>query len=253
MTDTTNPGTQPADIAERFTTGAWAFTPEVADVFPEHVRASVPYYDAVQDLIAETADWLLPTNGLIADLGAATGTTVQRIAQRHPQRHIRAILYDTEPAMLDSARRTLKDATLGSVDYDTTPIQNGPLKHTHADLTVSLFTLQFLPFPDRVTALRNARLAAADTGALIVAEKVRPIDSRWAEIACDASHDWKAAHGIDDTAIRAKARALRGVLTPYPQSTLTRAVTDAGWCKPETLFRWHNWLVIGAFATESGH
>jgi tRNA (cmo5U34)-methyltransferase len=247
--DTTAPA---EDIAERFPTGAWEFTPEVTDVFPEHVRASVPFYDAIQDLVAEASDWLLPDDGLVVDLGASTGTTAHRIATRHPTRHLRATLYDQERSMLDRAAETLADASNLTAAYVQTDIRRDRLDHEDADLTLALFTLQFLPVPDRVQVLRNARLGAAPTGALIVAEKVRPPDSRWAEIAGDASHDWKAAHGITDGAIRAKARALRGVLQPYPESTLIQAVTDAGWCCPEVLFRWHSWLVLGAFATPTG-
>lgn len=245
-TDTSGP-----DIAERFNTGGWEFTPEVANVFPEHVRASVPFYDAIQDLVAEASDWLLPDGGLIADLGASTGITVDRIADRHPERAVRAVLYDNQPSMLDRAVEHLTDRTNLSVEYRVTDIKQ-PLKHADADLTLSLFTLQFLPLRYRVTALRNARLCSSETGALLIAEKVRAPDSRWAEIANDASHDWKASHGIPDTAIRAKARALRGVLQPYPESTLTQAVQAAGWCCPEVLFRWHSWLVLGAFATPTG-
>lgn len=240
------------DIAETFSTGAWQFTREVVDVFPEHVRASVPFYDAIQDIVAEASDWLLPTGGLLADLGASTGTTVHRIATRHPHRRIRAVLYDLQQAMLDRATDNLADAPTGHIDYVQGRIEE-PLKHADADLTLALFTLQFLPLRDRLGALRNARLCSSETGALIIAEKVRPTDSRWAEIATDASHDWKADHGITDTAIRAKARALRGVLTPYPHSALAQAVTAAGWCAPEVLFRWHNWLVLGAFATLTGY
>jgi len=72
------------DIAETFGVGAWQFTPEVADVFDDHVRASVPHYDVIQDLVAECADWLVPAGGLVADLGAATGVTARRIAARSP-------------------------------------------------------------------------------------------------------------------------------------------------------------------------
>ncbi|MFF4403825.1 methyltransferase domain-containing protein [Streptomyces sp. NPDC001404] len=240
------------DIAERFNTGAWSFTPEVADVFPEHVRASVPFYDAIQDLVAEAADWLLPDGGLVVDLGAATGITVHRIATRHPERTLRAVLYDNEPSMLDRASKALADVSNMAVEYVTANIETTAFTHTNADLTLSLFTLQFLPLPDRVTALRSARLAASTAGALLVAEKVRAPDSRWAEIGNDASHDWKATHGITDAAIRAKSRALRGVLMPYPESTLVQAVIAAGWCCPEVLFRWHSWLVLGAFATRTG-
>jgi tRNA (cmo5U34)-methyltransferase len=238
------------DIAERFDTGGWEFTPDVAEVFDDHVRASVPHYDVIQDLVAETTDWLVPAGGLVADLGASTGASARRILERHPGRGIRFALYDEQPAMLDQAEAELKKHS-GEHDVllSATRIQEGPLVHVDADLTLCLFTLQFLPQEERVTALRLARECSAETGALIVAEKIRPIDSRWSEIGTDVAHDYKAARGISDAAIRAKSRALRGVLRPYPQQTTMQAMTAAGWHAPEVLFRWHSWAVIGAFAS----
>jgi tRNA (cmo5U34)-methyltransferase len=237
------------DIAEQFTAGSWEFTPAVAEVFDEHVRASVPFYDAIQDLVAEASDWLVPAGGLVVDLGAATGVTVAAIMDRHPERDVRAVLYDEQPAMLSQATaRLIEPIAADRVALHAQRIQGGPLRHENADLTLALFTLQFLSPADRRTALTLARESAGDTGALIVAEKLRPVDVRWAEIASEVSHDWKSAHGIEASAIRAKARALRGVLMPLPLSELTSAIRAAGWHSTEVLFRWHQWAVVGAFA-----
>jgi tRNA (cmo5U34)-methyltransferase len=241
------------DIAERFPSGGWEFTAEVADVFDEHVRASVPFYDAMQNILAEASDWLVPAGGLVADLGASTGTTVAAIMQRHPERQIRAALYDEQASMIDKARKRLYDLRVppARVSFHERRVEIGPLDHEHADLTTILFTLQFLPLPDRQAVLSAAFRAAAPTGALLVAEKIRPIDVRWAEIAAEVSHDWKAEHGITADAIRAKARALRGVLTPYPLSVLLAMISDAGWRSPSVLFQWHQWVVVGAFTREA--
>jgi tRNA (cmo5U34)-methyltransferase len=238
-----------ADVAESFDTGGWEFNAAVVDQFPEHVRASVPFYEQIQGLVAEVSDWYLPSGGVLADLGASTGVTVGQVLRRHPDRVITAHLYDQQPLMLERAQKSLA-TVIGTrrAWYHCQRIQE-PLAHTDADLTVCLFTLQFLPLADRVEALRLARQAAAGTGVLLVAEKIRPTDSRWAEIANDVSHDYKSVHGIADSAIRAKARALRGVLIPYPEYTLRNVITEAGWQAPEVLFRWHSWVVMGAFAT----
>ena len=237
------------DVAERFGPGGWQFTPAVADVFGEHVRASVPHYDLMQAMIAEAADWLVPAGGHVADLGSATGITCCAIAHRHPEREIVFDLYDESPAMLKRAELALRELGNQRVLTHECRIEKGPLSHVAANLTVCLFTLQFLADPaDRIRALSLAREHAAPGGALIVAEKIRPRDVRWAEIACDASHDWKAARGISDSAIRAKARALRGVLIPATAEQLARQIADAGWTVPEPLFRWHQWSLLGAFA-----
>lgn len=241
-----------ADVAEGFGPGAWQFTPDVADVFGEHVRASVPFYDAMQQIVAEASDWLVPANGHVADLGAATGITCCAIAARHPERRIGFDLYDESEAMLKHAETNLRAVPdLGGhrTVTHTTRIEQGPFQHSPADLTLALFVLQFLPSSaDRVRALKMAREHAADGGALIVAEKVRLADVRWAEIAADVSHDWKAERGISDAAIRAKARALRGVLIPSTVQQLAAMIRAAGWASPEVLFRWHQWALVGAFA-----
>jgi tRNA (cmo5U34)-methyltransferase len=240
------------DVAERFGPGGWQFTEGVADVFGEHVRASVPHYDQMQQLVAQASDWLVPVDGHVADLGASTGITCCAIAARHPERRIRFDLYDESEAMLAHAETNLRAVPeMGGHRHVThvCRVEKGPFQHGPADLTLLLFVLQFLPSSsDRVATLGMARERAAPGGALIVAEKVRPIDSRWAEIAVDVSHDWKAEHGVADAAIRAKARALRGVLIPSTVEQLAGQIRAAGWTSPEVLFRWHQWQLVGSFA-----
>lgn len=236
------------DVAEQFDAGAWEFTPGVAAVFDDHVRQSVPHYDLIQDLVTDAAAWLLPAGALHADLGASTGTTSDAILSRYPERALRSVLYDESPAMLARAVERLTGPVAdGRVSVHTQRVQDA-LKHTGADLTTALFLLQFLPWSARVPVLRAAREASAATGALLVAEKLRPVDSRWAEIANASSHDWKAGHGIDAGAIRAKERALRGVLIPDALPALISRIRSAGWHSPEVLFRWHSWVLVGAFA-----
>jgi hypothetical protein len=131
-------------------------------------------------------------------------------------------------------------------------VQDG-LAHSEADLTLALFFLQFLPWRERVQVLGMALHAASDNGAILIAEKVRPTEVRWAEIAADCSHDWKEQHGISDAAIRAKARALHGVLVPHTVADLSHALAATGWEQPEVLFRWHQWVLVGAFTRRGCH
>jgi tRNA (cmo5U34)-methyltransferase len=235
-----------SDIADRFPAGGWEFTPEVTEVFDEHVRASVPYYDDIQAMVAEFSDWLLPDGGMFVDLGASTCTTLETICARHPNRRVRAELYDEEPSMLDRAKE--KTANLNVLaNFHVQRLQK-PFKHVNADLTVALFTLQFLREQERVPVLAEARRCTTPGGAIILAEKIRPQSSLLAEIAMDASHDFKAAAGIPDQAIRSKARALRGVLMPQTFHQLTRQMYEAGWHEVDVVFRWHQWVIVIGFA-----
>ena len=234
-----------------FATGGWSFTSDVVNVFDEHVAASVPHYELFQSIVARIADWLLPAGGLFADIGASTGTTARAVLRRHPDRRLRVVLYDRERAMLDKAKAKIGNFA-AEAKFFPSNLPLGGLQHYDADLTVSLFTLQFLPIKDRQTVLMQARHRSAPSGALLVAEKIRPVDSRWSEIARDMTHEWKSERGLAATAILAKQRALRGVLVPHPSQTLTDLISEAGWVSPEVLFRWHEWQLVGAFASDRG-
>ena len=235
------------DIAETFSPGGWKFTAEVTDVFDEHVAASVPFYPMIQALVAETTDWLLPHNGIYVDVGASTGTTAAHIARRHPDRRIRAYLYDEVPDMLNKATGKLAGYKNLTVERRAMNVAAN-MDHIPSDLVTALFTLQFIAPELRQGVLTDLRRRSKATGALIVAEKIRPEHSLWAEIANDASHDFKAEHGLSDTAIRQKAKALRGVLRPSTEADLVYTIEQSGWRHPEILFRWHQWVVIAALA-----
>ena len=237
------------DIAERYGPGGWRFDAAVTEAFDDHVRASVPFYDAIQQLIAEACDWLAPAGALVADLGCSTGNTALAILARHRERRLRFALYDESVSMLARARPAVESAAgSGRVCSWAGELPGAGLQHDGAALTLAVFVLQFMPWPDRGDLLADARARAADDGALIVAEKIRVADSRWAEIGADVSHDYKAAAGITDSAIRAKASALRGVLRPATLGGTAALVQAAGWAPPEVLFRWHQWAVLGAYA-----
>ena len=237
------------DVADHFAVpGSWAFTAQVADAFDDHVEASVPHYGVVQALVAEAADWLAPAGAVIADLGCATGTTAAAIAARHPDRGYTFELYDASADMLDQAAVKLAEQPGVAVHLHRGRLEAG-LHHGHASLTVCLFTLQFLDPLDRASLLTRARGASRDEGAILVAEKLRLPDSRWHEIAGAVSHDYKHARGVADQAIRAKERALRGVLNPLTDHANRRLLDGAGWRSVEVLFRWHSWALYGALAS----
>jgi tRNA (cmo5U34)-methyltransferase len=235
-----------ADIADAFDAGAWEFTPEVVAEFDRHVRQSVPFYDVIQDAVAELSDWLAPTGSRIVDLGVSTGETFRRILDRHPDRDYDLIGYDTSEKMIDAARSKL--AGVRSAVFYPTAVEDG-LVHSDARLTTALFTLQFIPPELRPIVLRMAHTATRPDGAILVAEKVRAVDARWFEIGTEVSWDVKAAAGIPDTAIRSKARALRGVLRPLTEAENLGILAEAGWVGSTVIFRWHQWCLFGGFAS----
>lgn len=231
-----------ADVSHDFESGGWQFTPEVAAVFDQHVAANVPNYHLIQDMVAHLSDWLAPSGALVVDVGASTGTTVKAISDRHPNRLLNFLLYDVEDAMLERARLKLADLPVShDVNFRSEDLTQ-EISHGDADLTLALFFLQFLPPHTRGPVLKGlAQSARPETGYLVVAEKVEQETAFWQEIANEATWDYKASQGIDPDTIRAKARALRGVLTPLPSRELVKLIADNGWHQPVPIYRWHSW------------
>lgn len=237
-----DPPTTTPDVADAFDAGGWEFTPAVVDDFDRHVRQSVPFYDVIQDAVADLSDWLAPSGSVLVDLGVSTGETFKRITTRHPDRRYQMVGYDTSQPMLTAARAKVPGIETFCQAFEE------DLFHSSARLTLCLFTLQFLPPEARVGVLRSARVASQPDGAIIIAEKVREPDARWFEIGAELSWDRKADAGIDSHSIRSKARALRGVLRPATAADNLAMLEAAGWRSPTCLFRWHQWCLFGGFA-----
>jgi len=232
-------------ITDGMGTGGWAFTPEVADGFDEHVRQSVPYYDLIQEAVTDAAGWVVPDEGEVVDFGASTGETLTRILARYPTRRLHVTAYDTSPAMRVACSRNVSRDQVLTLSMESDIRQQA---HSSADLTLALFTLQFLQPWERRDVLTQAHERSKPGAALLVAEKVRVADSRWAEVAHELSWDYKVAMGIQADDVLAKARSLRGVLRPETAGHLEGHMLDAGWRNPTCLFRWHQWVLYGAWA-----
>jgi SAM-dependent methyltransferase len=78
------------------------------DTYLQIMRAEVPDYDALQEIVARAAG-AVPAETIL-DLGTGTGETLRHVAARHP--HARLVGIDESAAMLDIARRVVPGADL---------------------------------------------------------------------------------------------------------------------------------------------
>jgi tRNA (cmo5U34)-methyltransferase len=160
------------------------------------------------------------------------------------------VLYDRERSMLAAARAKLAGR---SPRHDFRFVEGdlaaGALDHRDADLTLALFALQFIRPHQRGELLADARRRARPGGALVVAEKVTQPSALWQEIANEATWDYKAERGVPASAIRDKARSIRGVLVPIAPEGVEALMTVAGWSDPVQIWRWHCWGLWAALTT----
>jgi tRNA (cmo5U34)-methyltransferase len=221
----------------RASRGQWSFGGEVCDVFENHIRRSVPLYDELHRLIAYLATVLVPPGGVILDLGCSTGTLLRRILRRHPT--ARATGVDREHNMIAAAmRRSQGRGTYICEDVRTCSM--GP-----SQLTVCLYTLQFLPIQDRLPVLQRAAAGLGEAGAFVLAEKVRRRDAELQRLCTAAHHDFKRCQGFSEAEIAAKDRSLEGVLTPLLDQENVDLLRQAGFMRVELLLRhscFDSWL-----------
>jgi len=225
----------------------WSFA-GFGDQFDEHAHAHLPHYDLVTELAAFAASFALPVGGRLADLGCSTGRTIEAVAERVPERRFQAVGYDLDESMLDAAakrlapRSTVVDVRLLGGDL------RGGLDHDNADVTLALWTLQFLPRSSWTDLLTDARERATRDGLLLLAAKTRLPDARWQEIGDAAVAEWKAAHGVTPDEALTKSRSLRGTMLLVTLGSLLDSLDEAGWNSATVLFRWHQWVLVGAWA-----
>lgn len=225
----------------------WTFDGFGAE-FDAHALAHLPEYVRAHETIAHAASFALRPGGVVADLGASTGYAIESIRKSLGGRPFEAYLYDLDRSMLDEAANRLSGSSLEPVLLQA-DLTIDMLEHDDADVTLLLWTLQFLRPSSWAKVLADARSAAATDGLLIVGAKTRLSDARWQEQADAATADWKAAHGVTAEEASAKARSLRGTMAVVSLNRLYSELESAGWHAPVVLFRWYSWVVIGAWAS----
>lgn len=226
----------------------WTFT-DFGPEFDEHAHAHLPHYRQAHDVVAHAASFALPPGGLLADYGASTGAAVETVHNTLGGRPFDAALYDVDRSMLDCARDRLTGREGLSAHYVETDLIGMTPDHFGVDVSLLLWTLQFLPPAEWHELLMRIREAAAPDGLLLVAAKTRLADARWQEQADAATADWKAGHGVSPDEALGKARSLRGTMLVVPLGRLYTELDRSGWHTPAVLFRWWSWVVIGAWAT----
>jgi len=236
------------DVSSTFQSGGWEFNKAVVDVFDDHVNKNVPNYELIQKIIVDLSDWLLPDESILVDIGASTGTTARKISLKHPNRKIDFYLYDIEQEMLNAAKeKNSNHLSHHRFLYINSDLTKHEASHNDADLSLSLFTLQFIPRHFRGQLLKNLSLKARrKTGVLLIAEKLEQQTGFWQEIANEATWDYKKDCKIDDETIRSKARSLRGVLIPLRESDLVELIESNGWKETICLYKFHNWAIYAA-------
>lgn len=225
------------------------FDTRIASKFDDHVRANVPYYDEVQNLVAFLSDWYIGRDSLILDLGCATGETSSLIADRHSQlKGLHFVLMDESKAMLDKAWDKMAKHKIENCGFGGTKISYEihcgdiidpiPDKFHNASFAVMAFTLQFVPIAHRMKVLKNVKQSLRSGGALCLIEKVEGGVAEFERAFMRILDERKMLAGMDAGAVVHKEQAIRGRLVPLSLDENIRMLRKTGFDSVEVFWRW---------------
>lgn len=215
--------------------GGWTFGGGTADVFGEHVRRSIPFYEVGHALVAELSDFFVRGDSVVYDIGTSLGELLERLADRHTSREdVRWIGIDSEPAMVEKARGRLEGRSNVAVELGNVVTHD----FERADLIVAYYCLQFVAPKHRQDVLARIYESLNWGGGFLWFEKVRGEDARFQDMLNTAYIDFKLEQGYSPAEIVAKTRSLKGVLEPFSSRANHEMLERAGFVDVITVFRY---------------
>jgi len=235
---------QPQEHVADFT-----FNEDVARVFPDMIKRSVPGYPTIVENIGVLGARFAQPHSLIYDLGCSLGAVTQAL-----RRHVRAdgckvLGVDNSAAMLARCREYLsaQDAMYQELlPADLLEADILAMDFQSCSLVAMNFTLQFIEPGKRLELLQRIRQALLPGGALILSEKLRFSDDAEQELLNELHLDFKRANGYSELEIAQKRTAIENVMRPDTLDEHRERLAQAGFSKVVPWFQCLNFASLVA-------
>lgn len=226
----------------------FAFDEQVANVFPDMIRRSVPGYETVISMTGVFARHFASPGTRVYDLGCSLGASTLAMTTYVSSPDVAFIAVDNAAPMLDKCRSIVDIQAPGrSVQYVCADIRDVEIHN--ASLVVLNFTLQFIPVEDRLPLLHKIAQGLRPGGALVLSEKiVFPAEAQQA-LLTDLHHEFKRANGYSDLEISQKRQAIENVLVPESALVHETRLQQAGFQTPAAWFQcftFASWVAVKA-------
>lgn len=213
----------------------WTFSGNVADTFVEHVRRSVPYYDAGHDLVCQLSDFFCHGDSVCYEIGASTGQLLRKLAEHHSSKPgIKWVGIDTVEPMVAKARQHC--AGVPNISLEVGDARSYDFERS--DLIVSYYCLQFVSPRNRQDVFNRLYERLHWGGALILFEKVRAPDARFQDMIVSLYNDYKRREGFSADEILNKTASLKSVLEPFSTEANLGLLRRAGFVDVMTVMKY---------------
>jgi tRNA (cmo5U34)-methyltransferase len=223
------------------------FNEEVAGVFPDMLRRSIPGYAATIEAIGSLAARYVRRDTNCYDLGCSLGAATIAMRQGIKVPGCRIVAVDTAPAMTirceeiiaEDDRRFSPPTSVDVVEADIRDIDIA-----NASMVVLNYTLQFLALEDRDALMRTIHHGLNDGGLMVLSEKVIDENAEMEQLLVDLHHEHKQRNDYSALEISRKRAALENVLVPETVGAHRDRLMSAGFRQVAVWLRYFNFVSI---------
>jgi len=219
--------------------GDFKFDQQVAQVFPDMIKRSVPGYSNIITAIGMLAKRFAQPNSNLYDLGCSLGAATLEMRRHVTAENCKIIAVDNSSAMIERCLlqvNAFRSETL--VDVLCSDIQNVDI--SNASVVVLNFTLQFIKPDERQAVIDKIYQGLQPGGILIVSEKLRFENDTIQALLTDLHHDFKRANGYSELEISQKRNAIENVMLTDTQDIHRARFKQAGFNTSELWFQCFN-------------
>jgi tRNA (cmo5U34)-methyltransferase len=228
---------------ERAGTEPFEFTEEVARVFPDMLKRSIPGYAASIQAIGTLAANHVQANSRCYDLGCSLGAATLAMRRNIKAPGCRIVAVDNAPAMITRCRELMAaDEKPGTAEVSIIQADIQDVEITRASMVVMNYTLQFLPLEQRPAIIRKIATGMSPGGVLVLSEKVAHDDPVIEKTLQNLHHEFKRRNAYSELEISRKRAALENVLVPESVDTHKQRLKDSGFSHVGVWLRYFNFI-----------
>lgn len=226
-------------------TGLFAFDDNVARVFPDMIKRSVPGYTTIVNMTGLLAGKYAIAGSTQYDLGCSLGASTLAMRQNIQQSGCHIIAVDNSSAMLERCRTVIATDTHDTpVSLTCSDLQDVVIEN--ASVVVLNFTLQFIARKLRDAVISAIYEGLLPGGILVLSEKVTFEDPHLDELNIELHHQFKRSNGYSDLEVSRKRSALENVLLPETLNQHKQRISNAGFNSCDVWFQCFNFASLVA-------
>lgn len=204
------------------------------------IRTLIPAYEAMQGAVLEWIGRVVPSGGLVLDLGGGTGRMAHAVAKAFPK--LRVEMWDIDRAILDVARERMRDVA----DRVTVVERSFEGKLPPCDAVVASLSLHHVKEIQRKWEIySNAYEALRRPGALLVADPSMPTAALARKATYDQWAEFQIAHGYTEAQARQHFVDWQNEDKYFPLHEELEALKAAGFPEPSVFWKQGPMTVYG--------